>query len=74
MTVSELKAILDRYPDNMPVTIRQYTHDYWNTVRADSVDTVEIVDRKWSNYHRSFVIVDECDDQDDPKSTVLIIR
>lgn len=59
MNVNELKALLEKMPDDTEVYFSYEYGDHVNSTLCDSVDEAEMKVIKWSNYHDAFKVEDE---------------
>ena len=69
MKVSELIEVLQSLPQNSLVYFQYNYGDYWRTQVANSVDSVETGNVKWSDYHSMHKVV-ESDDEDEAPEDV----
>jgi hypothetical protein len=59
MTVAELKALLNRFPDDMEVVKSQNSGDYWGTKIVRDIVRVAEDTCVYSAYHECFKIMTE---------------
>lgn len=59
MTVGELKALLDQYPESAPVYFTYNYGDHWHTTVAQQVSSVDKGAIKYSDYHNMNKVDDE---------------
>lgn len=76
MTVGELKAILNEYPNDLPVMMEYPSGDYWKTQIAKELNDAEELEVEYSEYHQKFKLgnqEEEDQDQDEPLYRALIL-
>ena len=78
MTVGELKAYLDGFPDERPVAFAFPSGDYWRTRLVGQIKSPEYVTVTYSEYHQQFQVkadedTDEDTEGDDGAQEVLIL-
>jgi hypothetical protein len=64
MTVKRLIGLLSQLPDEAEVRIRQPSHDYWRTMLAGEVRSVQVESLQWSDYHSTFILPQSSADDD----------
>lgn len=62
LTVAELKALLDQYPDNAKVYFTYDYGDHWHTTVAKEITSVDEGAVVHSDYHRMMKVNDEADE------------
>lgn len=72
-TVGELRELLARYDNDMPVVFRYPSGDHWRRDLAGRIRQVQPDDIKWSDYHGEFAPVGDYDSDDDEIETVEAI-
>ena len=72
MTVQELIEKLQQMPDDMEVKIGYDYGDYWNTSVCGYIGSVDILDVKFSDYHRMDKILD-WDSDDQPEKQIVVL-
>lgn len=70
MTVAELKALLEQYPETAPVYFTYDYGDHWHTIVAKEITSVDEGAIVYSDYH-SMNKVDE-EPADDAELAILI--
>lgn len=65
MTVRDLKILLEEYDDDLPVKFSYNYGDYWGTIVAKEIGTIEEGMTIPSSYHNMDKVVDESDDAED---------
>lgn len=74
MTVRELKEKLEGLDDNLEVLMAYPSGDYWRTIIAETICTVETCQVEWSDYHSRFVLPKEGKEpEEDGKESVVLI-
>lgn len=59
MTVSELIQNLQQYDGDMEVMTAAPSHDYWGTLNANKVGTIDTANVTYSDYHNTHKVVDD---------------
>lgn len=59
MTVGELKAYLEEFPDSCKVVFSFPAGDYWKTQLVGGINYAEYANVKYSGYHEKHQIDDE---------------
>lgn len=74
MTVGELKAYLDEFPDSQKVGFAYPSGDYWKTELIGSILGVEYAFVKFSGYHQKHQLVkDITEEAEDTCEKILIL-
>jgi len=78
MTVAKLKALLERFPDDMPVFVGHPSHDYWHTPLASEMTDPGECSIIWSEYHGTFKMARENtefhpEDQEETEKSVTVL-
>jgi hypothetical protein len=71
MTVKRLIEMLSHLPEDAEVRIRQPSHDYWRTMLAGEVRSVEMERLEWSDYHSTYVVPQSPDDDEGAANKTL---
>lgn len=71
MTVKELKAYLDKFPDHKPVAFAYPAKDHWRTELVSGITRAEYVNVTYSGYHKSHQKADE--DNNEKTTEILIL-
>lgn len=71
MTISELIEILKQFDGDMEVMTSAPSHDYWGTIQALDINSVNTALVTRSDYHNSDKVVEDYND-DDTREVVLI--
>lgn len=74
MTVAELKAKLANLPEDMEVLVAAASGDYWRTVLANQIRSVEVAKVERSEYHRQYVLPSDGDDSVVATKEVVILK
>ena len=72
MTAGELIKALSAFAADAPVTVLYPSHDYWGTMLAGNVKSVDYHFVKWSEYHYGFKIVEDIG-KGEPEDAVLVL-
>ena len=73
MKVSELIAKLNHYPQDADIMVEYPSGDYWNTQLARPIDEIGEVRVERSEYHRTFKIIENYDQESEDSKTVYVI-
>jgi hypothetical protein len=74
MKVYQLIMKLEEHDGDADVFMAYPSGDYWRTIIAGKIDTVESCQVKWSDYHSKFVLPKEGKDpEEDGKEAVVLI-
>jgi hypothetical protein len=71
MTVGELKAYLDEFPDDKPVGFAYPSGDHWRTKLFGAIQTAEYANVNYSSYHQRPQVLTE--EENDEGQEVLIL-
>ncbi len=76
MTVSQLIEVLQQFDGDTEVMTAAPSHDYWGTVNANKIGTIDTEKVTYSHYHDTYKVVndDKIDnyDNDDIKEVILL--
>lgn len=70
MTVKELIEELSLMDSEKEVLFAYPSEDYWGTVCAGEIDSIETGEVEWSDYHRTYKVKEES--TEDSKSVIII--
>ena len=73
MTVEDLIAELRCMDPHLEVRFAYCYGDYWNTEVADEVERVEEQTVGWSEYHRTYKVLENGPDEDDEKVKQVVL-
>ena len=76
MTVAQLIKMLSYFDDDQEVYLSFPSGDYWGTTLASEVNSVDSCNVVWSEYHRTYKLVAEDDEEkyedEEPREIVLL--
>jgi hypothetical protein len=74
MTVGQLKELLGDQNDDQEIRFEVPTNNYWRNVKAIDINRIEEVQIKFSEYTKSYIIVEESDEESEKEyKTCLLI-
>lgn len=76
LTVKQLKDILERFPDDLPVMIKQPTGNYWGHILAGCIkhqSDVDIAQINFSLYHHGWKVEEDKPEEDEETMEVLLL-
>ena len=73
MTVKEIRERLEGMDEDLQVLMAYPSGDYWRTVIAGKIDTVETCRVEWSQYHGKFVLPKEGKDEPEDGEEVVVL-
>lgn len=75
MTVKELKAMLERFSDDMEVCYAYPARDYWRNTIAGGIKNAVEKEVVFSKYHENLVVAEDVlaeDDENEYKTVVIL--
>ncbi len=73
MTVGELKAYLEEFPDSAKVAFSYPSGDHWRTVLVGAIKSAEYANVKFSGYHDTHQIAEPEGEETEKVEEVLIL-
>lgn len=73
MTVGEMRERLEGLDDGLKVLMAYPSGDYWRTIIAGTIDTVETCQVEWSAYHGKFVLPKEGKEPEESGEEVVVL-
>lgn len=59
MTIAQLRKMLSYFDDDQEVFLSFPSGDYWGTTLASKVNSIDSCDVVWSEYHRTYKLVEK---------------
>lgn len=72
--LAKLKELGDQYGHDTEVVFAYPAGDYWHTIVAEKIQSIDAGEVEWSAYHRKYEIVDDPEDSEIETKTVIIIE
>ncbi len=72
MTVGELKAYLEEFPDDQKIGFSYQTGDFWKTELFGEIGSAEYATVAWSEHSRAFRLVDESEKYEGQEEVLIL--